>query len=125
MSYVDTEFGGNGNLKGNVGINEVGMVQSVQRPLVNRLETEMNHRFTVKRSIKYWIFYFMGHIMILWAVVLLRLSLLTSHRSRKWLRKMKAMFSQPTSCQVLKNKVIYSESGAQVHVSVRGTGMVV
>lgn len=41
MSYGDTEFGGNWNLKGNVGVQEVGVVQGVQRPLVNRLETEI------------------------------------------------------------------------------------
>lgn len=41
LSYSDAELGGNGNLKGNVGVQEVRVVQSVQGPLVNRLETEI------------------------------------------------------------------------------------
>lgn len=43
MSYGDAEFGGNWNLEGNVGVQEVRVVQSVHGPLVNRLETEIIH----------------------------------------------------------------------------------
>lgn len=40
-THSDTEFGGNGNLKGNVGVQEVRVVQSIQSPLVNSLETRV------------------------------------------------------------------------------------
>ncbi len=47
MSYGDTEFGGNWNLKGNVSVQEVRVVQRIQRPLVNCLETEINNTIHV------------------------------------------------------------------------------
>lgn len=42
-SYGDAEFGGNWNLKGDVGVQEVRVVQSVQGPLVDRLDAEIRN----------------------------------------------------------------------------------
>lgn len=52
MSYGDTEFGGNWNLKGNVGVQEVRVVQSVQGPLVNRLEKKKSKIKTDKTDVR-------------------------------------------------------------------------
>jgi len=52
MSYGDTEFGGNWNLKGNVSVQEVRVVQSVQGALVNGLDQSeikpLIEQFTIK-----------------------------------------------------------------------------
>lgn len=40
MSHRDAEFGGNGNLEGDVRVQEVGEVQSIQGSLVNCLQTK-------------------------------------------------------------------------------------
>lgn len=53
ISYSDTEFGGNRNLKGNISVDEVRVVQSVQGPLFHRLEAEINQSET-KSPVLIW-----------------------------------------------------------------------
>lgn len=55
MSYSDAEFGGKWNVKGNVCVQEVRVVQTIHCPLVNRLKTENSQSetetgFMVKQS---------------------------------------------------------------------------
>ncbi|TNN53480.1 hypothetical protein EYF80_036322 [Liparis tanakae] len=105
------EFGGDRNFEGNVGVQEVGVVQSLQRALVKRLETKhvpMNRTTRTTRTTRstrstrsdgstFTPRNTAGEASVL---QLICGRVLTSHRSRQWLRKMKAMFSQPTACQL-------------------------